>query len=316
MKQTTLVTLPAARILGEDLAWRLLQALADRASRGAPVVDGAGVALDEQGRARLCPPELGLIAIRQEREQGWEQTCAVDDAARELLDLYAPLCCGAGSRELVVGHLGQSLDGRVATVTGASRFVTGAEDLRHTHRLRALFDAVLVGAQTACADDPRLTTRLVPGRQPTRVVLDPQARLDPRLQLLSDGVAPTIVVTASGVRDARSKAARWAAHVQVLELPSQDGLLDPRAVLGGLRARGLSRVFIEGGGVTISRFLHARALDRLQLVIAPKIIGSGTPALQLPPIDQMADAITAAGCRRFALGPDMLFDCVLRAARA
>jgi riboflavin-specific deaminase-like protein len=314
MKQTTLAALPApARILGEDLAWRLLQALADRASRGAPVLDGAGVALDDQGRARLCPPELGLIVVRQELEQGWEQACAVDDAARELLDLYAPLCCGAGSRELVVGHLGQSLDGRVATVTGASRFVTGAEDLRHTHRLRALFDAVLVGAQTACADDPRLTTRLVPGRQPTRVVLDPHARLDPHLQLLSDGVAPTIVVVG---RDVRDKVPRWGAHVQVLQLPCQDGLLDPRAVLGGLRASGLSRVFIEGGGVTISRFLHARALDRLQLVIAPKIIGSGTPALQLPPIDQMADAITAAGCRRFALGPDMLFDCVLRAARA
>ena len=249
MKQTTLAAVPApVRIVAEDLAWRLLQALADRASRGAPVLDGAGVALDEQGRVRLCPPELGLIVVRPELERGWEQACPVDDPARELLDLYAPLCVGAFSRALVIGHLGQSLDGRVATVTGASRFVTGAEDLRHTHRLRALFDAVLVGAQTARADDPRLTTRLVPGRQPTRVVLDPQARLDPRLQLVSDGVAPTIIVSAQG---SLGNAPRWGSHVQVLALPCADGMLDPHAVLDALRARGLGRVFIEGGGVTI-----------------------------------------------------------------
>ena len=83
---------------------------------------------------------------------------------------------------MVVAHLGQSLDGRVATVTGSSRFVTGPEDVRHTHRLRALFDAVLVGARTACIDNPRLTTRLVPGRQPARVIVDPNgaARRGPR----------------------------------------------------------------------------------------------------------------------------------------
>jgi riboflavin-specific deaminase-like protein len=314
MKQTTLAAVPVtAGILGEDAAWQLLQAVALRASRGAPVLEGTGVALDDRGRLRLCPPDRGLIVARPEREHGWEPACAVDDAARELFDLYAPLCFGPRSTALVVGHLGQSLDGRVATVTGASRFVTGPEDLRHTHRLRALFDAVLIGAQTASRDDPRLTTRLVPGRQPARVVLDPQARLDPRLQLLRDGAARTVVVTAQG---ARADTARWGPHVEQVEVPADAGLLAPSAVLQALRARGLSRIFIEGGGVTISRFLQAGALDRLQLAIAPKIIGSGTPALQLPPIAEMADAITAACCRRFALGADMLFDCDLRPARA
>ena len=314
MKQVTPAAMPAkAQVLGEDAAWQLLQALAERASLGAPLPDGAGVALEPTGAVHPCPPDRGLIAIRLEREHGWEPTCPVDDAARELLDLYTLLCCGTFARELVIGHLGQSLDGRVATVTGASRYVTGAEDVRHTHRLRALFDAVLIGAQTARADDPRLTTRLVPGRQPARVVLDPDARLGADLQLLSDGAAPTLIVVAEGKR---AQTVGWGAHVQVLELPSESGVLDPRAVLRALRERGLSRIFIEGGGITISRFLQARALDRLQIAIAPKIIGSGTPALQLPPIDEMTEAITAARCRRFALGADMLFDCDLRAARA
>ena len=313
MKQTALAALPVtAGILGEETAWRVLQALALRASHGNPVVEGTGVTLDERGRLQLCPPDRAWIVARPEREQGWEPVRPVDDATRELFDLYAPLCCGPRSRALVVGHLGQSLDGRVATVTGASRFVTGPEDLRHTHRLRALFDAVMIGAQTATRDDPRLTTRLVPGPQPARVVLDPQARLDSRLQLLSDGAARTIVVTARG---ANATPARWGAHVEWVQVPAEAGLLAPQAVLGALRAHGLSRIFIEGGGVTISRFLQAGALDRLQLAIAPKIIGSGTPALQLPPIAEMGEAITAACCRRFALGADMLFDCDLRPAR-
>jgi diaminohydroxyphosphoribosylaminopyrimidine deaminase / 5-amino-6-(5-phosphoribosylamino)uracil reductase len=313
MKQTTRAAVPVTtEIMGEESAWRLLQALAARAASGAPVLEGTGVRLDERGQLCLCPPDRGSIVARPQREQGWEPACAVDDAARVLFDLYAPLCVGPRSHTLVVGHLGQSLDGRVATVTGASRFVTGQEDLCHTHRLRALFDAVLIGAQTASCDDPQLTTRLVPGSQPTRVVLDPSVRLDPRLRILSDRAAPTIVVTATG---ARADAQRWGAHVELLQVPAEGGMLEPRAVLDALRGRGLSRIFIEGGGVTISRFLQAGALDRLQLAIAPKIIGSGTPALQLRPIDQMADAITAVSCRRFALGVDMLFDCDLRSER-
>jgi riboflavin-specific deaminase-like protein len=274
------------------------------------------LALDERaGELFEHAADRCAIVARPSLEQGWEPGCAVDDAARELLDLYAPLCVGARSPTLVLAHLGQSLDGRVATVTGASRFVTGPEDVRHTHRLRALFDAVLVGAQTAHVDDPRLTTRLVPGSQPVRVVLDPRARLDPGLQLLCDGAARTIVIT---VRGARADRRRWGAHVELLELAGQDGqdgqvgVLDPRVVLEALRERGLSRIFVEGGGVTVSRFLQAGTLDRLQLAVAPKILGSGTPALQLLPIDDMADAITAR-CRRFVLGADLLFDCDLRA---
>jgi diaminohydroxyphosphoribosylaminopyrimidine deaminase/5-amino-6-(5-phosphoribosylamino)uracil reductase len=82
-------------------------------------------------------------------------------------------------------------------------------------------------------------------------------------------------------------------------------------ILSVLRARGLSRIFIEGGGVTVSHFLQAGLLQRLHVVIAPLILGSGTPALQLDPIDRISDAISTH-CRHFALGPDVLFDCTLK----
>jgi diaminohydroxyphosphoribosylaminopyrimidine deaminase/5-amino-6-(5-phosphoribosylamino)uracil reductase len=298
----------ALEVLGEDDAWRLLQALALRATRGQPVLDGA-IALDEQGELRVNAPGQNAIYVRPECEACWAPLLAVDDQARMLLDLFVPLCAGPGCGALVVAHLGQSLDGRLATVTGASRFVTGPEDLRHMHRLRALFDAVVIGAQTACIDDPELTTRLVTGRQPVRVVLDPHGRMDDKLRLLCDGRAPTLVVTGRGDH-VRSRS--FGSHVEVVEVATDDRQLNLHDVLAELGARGLRRVFVEGGGVTVSRFLQAGLLDRLHLAIAPKILGSGTHALRLQPIEHMSEAITTR-CRRFALGDDMLFDCDLRA---
>ena len=82
-------------------------------------------------------------------------------AIEDMLELYLPLCLGKESSDLVVAHVGQSLDGQIATSTGASCFITGPQDLAHTHCLRALFDVVLVGRATVDCDDPRLTTRLV-----------------------------------------------------------------------------------------------------------------------------------------------------------
>jgi riboflavin-specific deaminase-like protein len=296
--------------LNGDLAWRLLRALALAASRGEPASDGDGVGLDEHGALVLLPAGRGLLTLRSEHAHGFETSLLVSESARALLELHLPLCVGERSQSLVVAHLGQSLDGRVATVTGASRFITGPEDLRHMHRLRALFDAVVVGARTACLDDPQLTTRLVPGRNPARVVLDPHARLGSHLQLLRDGSAPTLLLRAEGAGGELATA-----HVAQAELEHAGGTFAPKTVLATLRARGLRRIFVEGGGITVSRFLQAGALDRLQLAVAPKIIGSGAPALSLRPIEELADALEVRS-RRFALGPDVLFDCDLRAGLA
>jgi riboflavin-specific deaminase-like protein len=306
MTQTLASAAHPAPPLDEDGAWALLQALALSASQGAPVLAG-GVSVDERGQLRAPGYGPHAVALRTEREPGWEALASVDEHARALLDVYLPLCAGAGRDAFVVAHLGQSLDGRVATVTGASRFVTGPDDLRHTHRLRALFDAVVIGVQTANVDDPQLTTRLVPGRQPVRVVLDPRGRVLGQLRVLCDGRAPTIVVTARG---AWPEPRTVAPHVEVVEVASDGDLLDLHDVITALRARGLTRIFIEGGGVTVSRFLQAGLLQRLHLAVAPKIFGSGTPALQLAPIEHMSQVLTTR-CRRFALGTDMLFDCDL-----
>jgi len=223
--------------------------------------------------------------------------------ASMLRALYEPLC-RSDSEGFVVAHLAQSLDGRIATQAGISQWLSGAEDLLHTHRMRALFDAVIVGANTVLHDDPQLTVRRCSGANPVRVVIDPRRRLDGRQRVFRDGSVQTLVLVdcdATGNDVSIGQA-------EIVRLPGTRGELDPRCIREALAERGLVRLFIEGGGVTVSRFLAARALDRLQLTVAPVIIGSGRPSLMLPEISDLRDSLRPR-TRQFAFGNDVMFEC-------
>jgi riboflavin-specific deaminase-like protein len=232
----------------------------------------------------------------------WRRLLCRAPAEASLSPLYGPLL--ETSRPFVLGRLAQSLDGRIATPSGASRWISGPDDIVHTHRLRALFDAVLVGARTVRADDPRLTTRAVEGPSPVRVVLDPERRLDARYQVFQEG-PETLLVCAEGVPGPDRLG-----QAEVLPVARDGTGLCVVALLAALAARGLHRVFVEGGGVTVSRFLTAGVLDRLHVTVAPLLLGDGVPSFVLPPA-ALADA------RRFQwtvhrLGVDLLLDIPLR----
>lgn len=227
----------------------------------------------------------------------------LDAAGHRLIEIYAPLCRDCPER-FVVAHLGQSLDGRIATVDGSSRWVTGPEDVAHNHRMRALFDAVVVGAGTIRYDDPQLTVRLVPGRNPTRVVLDPRRRLNSHYRIFTDGAARTLVLCADELVNGHE----CLGQAEVIGVGVEDGRLRPEAVLDVLAGRGLRRVFVEGGGITVSRFLAAGCLHRLQITIAPLLIGSGRPSISLPEIGRLSDGLRPS-VRKFDLGRDVLFEC-------
>ncbi|RYY77541.1 MAG: RibD family protein, partial [Comamonadaceae bacterium] len=193
--------------------------------------------------------------------------------AQAVFDLFKPLLdrC-ADPTGWTVGQLGQSLDGCIATHTGDSCFVNGPEGLVHVHRLRALCDAVIVGAGTAALDDPQLTTRRVPGPNAVRVVLDPSLRVPATARIFQDDQAPTLVVCGDE-RRAEAEARFGAERVVAVARHGHAPLLPLADVVRALNARGLRRLFVEGGGVTVSAFVQQRCLDRLHLIVAPVVIG-------------------------------------------
>ncbi|MBN8899282.1 MAG: RibD family protein, partial [Rhodospirillales bacterium] len=130
--------------------------------------------------------------------EAWRRLLRRPLAAPADLPLYGPLC---GAAEFVLGRLAQSLDGYIALRDGRSQWISGPEDIAHTHRVRALSDAVVVGAGTVRADDPQLTTRLCEGPNPVRVILDPALRL-PATHRVFDGSVDTLVVAAGTARSA------------------------------------------------------------------------------------------------------------------
>ncbi len=253
-----------------DAAWSLL--LAAGAMAGAAERDGRARSYSLEGTVLQPLASNSDDAVLEWRPgTGWHSRLPADNPQSHLLDLYLPICSATVSRPMTVGHLGQSLDGFIATHSGDSQFITGGGNIVHLHRMRALCDAVIVGAGTVAADDPQLTTRHVTGPQPLRVIYDPGRRLAPTFKLFSDQAAPTLYIC-------------------------EQSRLAPGEELGG--------------GVTVSAFLEANLLDRLQIAIAPVLIGDGRPAIRLAPQARLRDCLRP-GYRVFRMGGDVLFDCEL-----
>lgn len=216
----------------------------------------------------------------------------------ELVERYGPIAT-AGPR-LVIAQMAQSLDGLIATTTGEGAGLSGDADHTHLHRLRALVDAVVVGATTVANDDPRLTVREVPGPSPVRVVLDPRARVHADARVFTDAASPTLwlVGPSAAVPDAFGDGR---GHVEVVRLPNDRP--DPADVIDLLAARGLGRVLVEGGGNTVSRFLAAGCLDRLFVTSVPVLLGEGVQGVRPEGAARIRDGVRAT--RRFLLADDV-----------
>ena len=220
-------------------------------------------------------------------------------------------------RPLVTLKVAATLDGRVATVTGDSRWVTGSRARALVHRLRAEADAVLVGAGTARADDPALTVRDAPlpdgARPPLRVVLDRPGTLPPTLHLFTDGAAPTLAVVAEGAAPPYADALRQRGGA-VLAAPVAGGHLDLGAVLDQLGAgdglpdgvRPVQSVLVEAGPGLATALLAGDLVDRVWWFVAPKVVGEGTPAVADLGLRRMADALTFVESRWETHGDDAL----------
>lgn len=223
-------------------------------------------------------------------------------------DMFGPLRNGTVDDLVIVGQLGQSLDGRVATATGHSKYINCPAGIEHLHRLRSLVDVVVVGVGTAIADNPQLTVRHVLGPQPARAVIDPRGRLGADARLFAEDGVRRLLVTAEGA-DAKAPPG-----VEIIALPARDGNMAPSDIALALRRAGMRRMLIEGGADTLSRFIAAGCLDRLHVTVAPVMLGAGGPGIKLPPLER-ADQAHRMPTRVHKIEEDVLFDCDLSGQR-
>ena len=233
------------------------------------------------------------------------------DRMGHLLDLPDILAPGAMPtplhRPLVTVHYAQTIDGRIASRTGDARYVSGERSLRLAHELRATNAAIMVGIGTVLADDPRLTTRLVEGPSPIRVIIDSTLRIPLDANVIADRTVETIVATTGDALIEREQAIT-ARGARVMRTPAApDGSVDLAAVLAQLRREGVESLLIEGGRGIITSALKGKLVDRLTVCIAPKVLGQGIDAVGDLSIERLRDAVTFARSRFVSCGEDVIF---------
>ncbi len=200
--------------------------------------------------------------------------------------------------------LATSLDGRIATASGESRWITGEEARRAVHALRADHDAVLIGVETATADDPELTVRSAcyTGRQPARVVLDSRQRLSPDCKLVRTArQTPTYVVSIENSNNRLTDAG-----VKVLTVKAVGERPDLKSALDALEAEGIASVLVEGGGQVAASFIRCELVDQIEWFRAPVVLGGeGRPAIGSLALTELAKAPRFRRVALDAVGDDL-----------
>lgn len=197
---------------------------------------------------------------------------------------------------LTVLHFAQTLDGRIATVTGHSKWISNDEDLIHAHRMRALCDAVLIGANTLRKDKPMLTVRHVRGPEPTKVVVGNNAV---EFSSLLDNGGKVIYLSASEKNGYSG--------IEQVHLGNSGKAISPCQILQELFSRNIFSLYVEGGSITASGFMRDYAIDYMQLFLSPKIFGSGISNFSLPEISQVENSIKFKESSFVPMGDGVLF---------
>ncbi len=222
--------------------------------------------------------------------------------ALRFIDAYLPycFCCFVAQREkraISIAHFAQTLDGKIATEKGYSRWIGNEENLKHAHRMRALCDAILVGRSTLDHDQPSLTVRHVAGPNPRRVILGSGAA---DYSCLLAAAPETVIVIGTEKCGAEDL-------IEFCSLPCENGRLRGQQILECLFEKGCYSVYIEGGTVTTSNFIADRAVDILQLHLSPQIFGSGRPAFILPEIEEVKEAVQFSNFHYQTVGDTLMF---------
>jgi GTP cyclohydrolase II len=211
---------------------------------------------------------------------------------------------GRGDRPYVVLKYAQTLDGRIATSVGDSKWISGTQERRISHALRAASDAVLIGAGTVLADDPLLTVRMVPGASPIRVVLDSTLRVPPDAQVFGPDAVTVVLTTARSDPDRRAALRRRGVKVEVVGA-APDGV-DLADGLARLRSLGIRCLLVEGGSRVLTSALRGRLADRVVVAVAPLLLGKGTEAVGDLGSSLVQDGLRLRNRTVHQLGPDLV----------
>ncbi len=252
-------------------------------------------------------PKVAGNGIRRLQEEGIEVNVGVlAKEAAEVNEVF--LHWITTNRPFVALKYAMTLDGKIATGTGDSKWITGKEARGHAHYLRSIYDAILVGKGTVLEDDPSLTCRLVEGKNPIRIILDAKLEIPISEKVISDGEAKTIIVAGKDVLPERLAERTFLDNVEVLQVDTTDGNVDLNELLITLSERKITSILVEGGGAVHGSFFDAGFVERVYAFIAPRLIG-GKKALS--PIGgigclKIADGIQLDRVETMVLGSDFL----------
>ena len=272
----------------------------------------AGIAI-ESLRALPVAPNGQTLRYLQTKRDRLNHHSALGAPPREVLSAAPDVTSLLGTsrpdkdRPYVVVKYAQSMDGRIATASGDSRWISSEEERVVSHALRARCDGIMVGVGTVLNDDPQLTVRLVAGPSPTRVVLD--STLGAPLQArVFDESAPTVVITTDRA-DPERRAALQARHVAVRVVPAGAEGVDTRAALALLAEMGVSSLLVEGGQQVVTSLLRAGCADRVIMAFAPIVLGKGVEGVGDLAITSVGDGISLSNRSVYLAGNDVLIAC-------
>lgn len=302
-----------------ELLWKSLLNLRQALCESKESVDF--VAIDPEGNASLnqsspaakivvsiaaTPPTVSnnqsLFLLKDKIHVDCQQPGSLSREEQDFLIDYLPYCflpllAKQKKRAISVAHFAQTLDGKIATPTGESKWIGNQENLIHAHRMRALCCSILVGKNTVLEDKPSLTVRHVQGKNPKRVVIS-SSPCD-MSSLLCEDAEKVLVFGKTDQPDVTG--------LDYNKLASQNGHINCTTILEALFQKGIYTVYIEGGAITTSNFLNDRAVDILQLHLAPMLFGSGQSAIQLPAIDKVNGAVQFNRFRYQSVGDAIMF---------
>lgn len=230
------------------------------------------------------------------------QAASLSEESLEFLKKYLPYCflsyhAKRLNRCIGVAHFAQSLDGKIATQTGDSRWIGNEENLIHAHRMRALCDGIIVGNNTVRNDRPQLTVRRVEGDNPQRIIIGAsQVDLSSLMECSSDSI-----LVVSNIATYQNQ------QVKHLRIPSDNCRINSLTLLQELYQKNIYSVYIEGGAMTTSNFLKDQAVDVLQLHIAPLLFGSGKQGISLPEITEVEQSQQFAEFDFYKIGDSVMF---------